>query len=76
MEYKNVLVWSKNNCFYCLWAKKLLESKNIEFEERNIDSGDWTKEQLLEINGDIKTFPAIFFDDNYIGGFSELKTIL
>lgn len=76
MEYNNVIIWSKNNCFYCLWAKKLLNNKNINFEERNIDSDDWTKDQLLELNNNIKTFPAIFFDKTYIGGFAELKNIL
>ena len=46
--------------------------KNIEFEERNV-STDWTKEQLLEAVPTARTLPQIFLDDNYIGGFAELK---
>jgi glutaredoxin len=38
------IVWSKNACPFCDQAKKLLGSKGIEFEERNV-STDWTKEQ-------------------------------
>ena len=65
-------VWSKNSCPYCLQAKALLESKGIEFEERNI-SADWTREQLLEAVPTARTLPQIFLDDNYIGGFTELR---
>lgn len=67
------IVWSKENCPYCVQAKALLESKGIEFEERNIMKGTWTKEQLLEAVPTARTLPQIFLDDNYIGGFTELR---
>ena len=67
------VVWSKYNCPYCDQAKALLKQKNIEFEERNISQGDWTKEQLLEAVPTARTLPQIFLDDNYIGGFTELR---
>ena len=65
-------VWSKNSCPFCVQAKALLESKGIEFEERNI-SADWTREQLLEAVPTARTLPQIFLGDNYIGGFTELR---
>jgi glutaredoxin 3 len=65
-------VWSKNSCPFCVQAKALLESKGIEFEERNV-SADWTREQLLEAVPTARTLPQIFLDDNYIGGFTELR---
>ena len=66
------VVWSKNQCPFCVQAKALLESRGIEFEERNV-STDWTKEQLLESVPTARTLPQIFLDDNYIGGFTELR---
>jgi glutaredoxin len=66
------IVWSKENCPYCVQAKALLKQKNIEFEERNVQK-DWTKDQLLEAVPTAKTLPQIFLDDNYIGGFTELR---
>jgi len=66
------IVWSKNSCTFCLQAKSLLSAKGIEFEERNIQK-DWTREQLLEAIPTAKTLPQIFLDDNYIGGFTELR---
>jgi glutaredoxin len=65
-------VWSKNACPFCVQAKALLESQGIEFEERNV-SKDWTREQLLEAVPTARTLPQIFLDDNYIGGFTELR---
>ena len=66
------LIWSKNNCPYCDQAKALLKSKNIFFEERNIND-NWTKEQLLEAVPTARTLPQIFLDGDYVGGFTELR---
>jgi len=65
-------VWSKNACPFCDQAKKLLTAKGIEYEERNV-STDWTKEQLLEAVPTARTLPQIFLDEEYIGGFTELR---
>jgi len=66
------IVWSKDQCPYCVQAKALLESKGIEFEERNINHG-FTREQLLEAVPGARTVPQIFLDDKLIGGFTELR---
>ena len=66
------VVWSKDSCPFCVQAKALLESKDIEFEERNV-SKDWTREQLLEAVPNARTVPQIFLDDKLIGGFNELR---
>ena len=66
------VVWSKDSCPFCVQAKALLESKGIEFEERNV-SQDWTKEQLLEAVPTARTLPQIFLNDKLIGGFTELR---
>lgn len=67
------IVWSKDQCPYCDQAKNLLKLKKIEFEERNISRGSWTKEQLLEDVPNARTLPQIFLDGMLIGGFTELK---
>lgn len=66
------VVWSKDACPFCVQAKALLTQKEYEIEERNIQHG-WTKEQLLEAVPNARTLPQIFLDDEYIGGFTELK---
>lgn len=66
------IVWSKDSCPFCVQAKALLESKGIEYEERNV-SQDWTREQLLEAVPTARTLPQIFLDQELVGGFTELR---
>jgi|TARA_R110000751_G_scaffold200320_2_gene305181 glutaredoxin len=66
------IVWSKDNCTYCDQAKKLLEAKGIDYEEKKIGHG-YTLEDLLAVVPDARTAPQIFLDTKYIGGFMELK---
>ena len=66
------IVWSKDNCPYCVQAKALLNQKNIQFEERKIGDG-WTKEQLLEAVPSARTVPQILLDGELVGGFTELR---
>lgn len=72
----NVIVWSKDNCVFCTRVKQLLENKNITYEERNITSGNWTREQLLEAVPDARTLPQVFIDDKLIGGYAETRVFL
>lgn len=69
------IVWSKENCGQCVQAKNLLTLKGIEFEERIIGT-TWSKEDLLEAVPTARSVPQIFLDDNYVGGFTELKNFL
>jgi glutaredoxin len=69
------IVWSKDYCPYCVQAKALLNAEGINYEERVIGEG-WTREQMLEAVPDARTVPQIFLDDEYVGGFTELRAKL
>jgi glutaredoxin 3 len=69
------IVWSKDTCPFCDQAKALLTQRGIVFEERRIGLG-YTREQLLEAVPTARTVPQIFLDNQYIGGFTELKAHL
>ena len=64
--------WSKDQCPYWVQAKALLESRGIEYEERNINNG-WDKEDLLAAVPTARTLPQIFLDEELVGGFTELR---
>lgn len=65
------IVWTKENCSFCVRAKQELSRRNISFEERKLGSG-WTKEDLLKDVPLAKTVPQIFLWGKYIGGYTEL----
>ena len=69
------VIWSKDNCQFCIKAKTLLDIKGVPYEERKIGAG-WTKEQLLEAVPTARTVPQIFVDDKLVGGFEQLQKYL
>ena len=66
------IVWSKPSCPYCVMAKKLLERKGYEIEERVVGLG-YTREQLIEAVPHARTVPQIFLDEEYVGGYEDLE---
>lgn len=64
-------------CSYCEAAKTLLKVKNIEYETVVVGpDGDMTKEALLEMFPNARTFPVVMNDGQLIGGFKELKNFV
>jgi glutaredoxin 3 len=74
-----IVIHSKPNCIYCDKTKNLLKSLNIPFEEKKYDSGleedNERKQKLLNVTN-WKTFPQIFIDNSFIGGYTELVKYL
>ena len=69
------VVWSKPACPFCVKAKNLLQSKGIEYEEKNIAEGHKIQD-LLEAVPNAKTMPQIWLDDTHIGGYYKLVKAL
>lgn len=64
-------IYTKNNCSYCVKAKQLFKSKNIEYVEKNIEILDYRLE-LLNKYPEAKTVPQIFVNNSRVGGYDEL----
>ncbi len=69
-----VVMYSKNNCPFCVRAKNLLNQKGIVFEEINLEGKPEELDQLKRKTGHM-TVPMIFINDKLIGGFSELSAL-
>ena len=68
----NVVLYSKSNCSFCNKAKNLLNFHNILYDEKILDI-DFTREYILSLYSQAKTFPVVVIDGVYIGGFIELQ---
>jgi glutaredoxin 3 len=66
------VIWSKYNCALCDQAKALLNQNSIPYEDRRIGEG-WAKEDLLEVAPHARSVPQIFLNEEYVGGFLELR---
>ncbi|MEC8063528.1 MAG: glutaredoxin domain-containing protein [Pseudomonadota bacterium] len=69
------IIYSKDNCPYCVMAKRLLEQHKISFTEINISHVDNPHEVLREIASltSKKTFPQIVLSKQHIGGYDDLR---
>jgi glutaredoxin len=75
-------IYSKSGCDNCTKVKKLLKEKNTFFFEVVCD--DYLIEDKSgflafiqhHANVSYKTFPMVFYNSNFVGGFLETKTYL
>ena len=78
-------IWGKQGCWFCDAAKRLCQTKNIDYIYKQLDE-DFTREEIFKKFPDARTFPQIIelneanvlneilYDTesfNYIGGYTE-----
>lgn len=71
-----IVVYSKNGCPNCTYAKDLLTDLNLPYEEHFYHTDDPTYQQkrdALVARTNFKTFPQIFVGDVFVGGAAELQ---
>jgi glutaredoxin len=72
-------IYTKSGCIYCIKVKQLLSNHNFEYIEINCDSYlIHNKPLFLEFlqsytHMEWKTFPFVFYKQNFIGGFTETQ---
>ena len=69
-----IVIYSADWCSGCVSAKRFLESKNIPYEEINIDSQGISRTRLVELTGRL-AIPSILVNGKVIGGFMELQKL-
>lgn len=68
---KKIEIYTKDYCSFCHRAKKLLQSKGAEFAEYDITT-DALKGKEMRERSDHITVPAIFVDNQLLGGCDDL----
>ena len=58
-------------CPFCVRAKQLLNSKNVAFEDTDVDREPQQRAVMMQ-RGGARTVPQIFINDHAIGGCGEL----
>jgi len=72
---KDVIIYSKYNCPYCVRAKMLLESKGATYNEINIEDHPEEHETMIKVSNGGKTFPQIIIGESHIGGCDDLYAL-
>lgn len=66
-----VIIYTKEQCPYCVRAKSLLSSKNKQYQEMKIGE-DITRDEFFSIFPNVRTVPYIIINGDEIGGFDKL----
>ena len=72
---KKITVYTGPVCNYCDAAKRLLKRNNALFTEINIAEVDGALDEMLNKSSGKRTIPQIFFDDQHIGGYDEVRAL-
>ncbi|MFC1495606.1 glutaredoxin 3 [Thermodesulfobacteriota bacterium] len=70
-----VIIYTTQNCPYCVKAKKLLEKKGVKYEEFRVDLNPELITEVIEKSGGLRTVPQIFIGDHHVGGCDELYAL-
>ncbi len=73
---KKILIYSSNICPYCIAAKRIFESLDLNFKEIIIDNSPDTKKEMIEKSHGRKTVPQVFIGNTHIGGYDDLELAL
>ena len=71
----NVVVYTKSGCVNCVTAKRLLDSKGIGYEERDIEIPLWF-ETMNMLYPEARQMPQIFIEGQRVGGLAGLQAAL
>ena len=68
---KKVTIYTKDYCPYCRAAKQMLKAHGLEFVEHDVEYDQIKLQEMIHRSRRF-TVPQIFFDDEHIGGHSDL----
>jgi glutaredoxin len=76
---KGFTIYSKSGCLNCTKVKNLLKEQKVTFnivdcDEYIIENKELFLHFIKELShGDIKEFPIVFHERNFIGGYKSVK---
>jgi glutaredoxin 3 len=73
-DVKNVRIYTTRTCPYCVRAKRLLERKNVSYEEIDVSLDDEARLKLMETTG-LRTVPQVFIGERHVGGSDDLHAL-
>ena len=70
-----VEIYTSKMCPYCSRAVRLLQSKNISFEQIDVSMSGVLRQTMSSRASGRTSVPQIFIDDEHIGGCDDLMAL-
>ena len=72
---KKITMYTGPFCNYCEAAKRLLARNNATYNEIDISKIAGAADEMINKANGKRTIPQIFFDDEHIGGYDEVRAL-
>jgi glutaredoxin 3 len=74
-DMAEVVIYTRDFCYYSDAARELLTRKGVAFEEVNATGKRELRAEMIEKANGASTFPQIFIGDTHVGGCDELYAL-
>lgn len=71
----DVEIYTKFTCSFCVRAKRLLDSKGVQYKEIPVDQGGEPRQEMLARSNGRSTVPQIFIGGRHVGGCDDLMDL-
>ena len=71
-DISQIIIYSKDNCGYCVKAKSLLNNLGLTYTEKKLENFLTTEALFEDIGKNVKSMPQIKIDGELIGGYNQL----
>jgi glutaredoxin 3 len=68
---KRITLYSTDACSFCVRAKRLLDARELDYDEVNLARDPDGRSELARRTG-MLSFPQILVEDELVGGYIEL----
>ena len=72
---KKITMYTGPFCNYCEAAKRLFARNNAIYNEIDISKIAGAADEMIKKANGKRTIPQIFFDDQHIGGYDEVRAL-
>ena len=69
---KDITVYTKQNCVYCVKAKSLLKGLGLTWTEKKLEEFSSVDEMIKDIGKKVRAMPQIKIDGELVGGYNQL----
>ena len=72
LAIKDITVYTKQNCVYCVKAKSLLKGLGLTFTEKKLEEFESVDSMIKDIGKKVRAMPQIKIDGELVGGNNQL----
>ena len=70
-----VEIYTRAFCGYCTRAKRLLDSKSVDYEEIDVTLDSGKKAEMIQRANGRTSVPQIFIGERHVGGSDDLHAL-